>query len=253
MKIKILLNVCLALACSACLAITDSQPYKDSRKFYYTHINKPAVVDFSVAEISPIDSRLTKTFAALDKELTNLERELDGILDINNVQAITNLFSQFPWISHIYALSPEGEVMGAIPSYVPDNTSFYYIQEREVKAREIIAEIEENPMGHEIVLFRPYMLSGELQAFLAVTFDPKSLLPFVGDPSHVVFLSEKVPFWTGDFAYEDTPFALDWEKVLKSSSYDTVSNDQYEGAWIVRYYGGQRLVYGVLQEKGQEE
>lgn len=249
---KIFLSLCLALACSACLAITDSQTYKDSKRFYYTHINKPAVVDFTAAEISPIDSRLTKTFAALDKELTKLERGLDGILDISNVQAITDLFSQFPWISHIYALSPEGEVMGAIPSYLPDNTSFSYIQDREIKARELIAEIQENAAGYEIVLFRPYMFSGELKAFLAVTFDPKSLLPFVGDPSHVVFLSEKAPFWTGDFQYEDTPFALDWENELKSKSYDTVSNDSLEGAWIVRYYGGQRLVYGVLEEKEQE-
>ena len=226
MKTKILLSVCLAFLCFGCSAITDSQTYKDTKRFYYTHINKPAEVDFSVAEISPVDSRLTKTFAVLDKELTKLERALDGILDLGNAQAITDLFSQFPWISHIYALSPEGEIMGA--------------------------EIQENPVGYEIILFRPYMLSGEIKAFLAVSFDPKSLLPFVGDPSHVFFLSEKAPFWTGDFYYDDTPFALDWEKELKSKSYDTVSNDQYEGAWIVRNYGGQRLVYGVLQEKGQE-
>lgn len=252
MKKNSILCLCLAMACSACLAITDSQTYKDTKRFYYTYVNKPAVVDYTVAEISPIDSRLTKTFARMDKELTQLERALDGILDITNVQAITNLFSQFSWISHVYALSPEGEVLGAIPSYVPDNVNFSFIQDREIKAREIIAEIQENPLGYEIVLFRPYMMSGEIQAFLAVTFDPKSLLPYVGDPSHVMFLSEKAPFWTGDHFYDDTPFALDWTKELKSKSYDTVSNDAYEGAWIVRYYGGQRLIYGLMEEKGKE-
>ena len=70
MKTKILLSVCLAFLCFGCSAITDSQTYKDTKRFYYTHINKPAEVDFSVAEISPVDSRLTKTFAVLDKELT---------------------------------------------------------------------------------------------------------------------------------------------------------------------------------------
>ena len=177
MKKNSILCLCAAILCSGCLAITDSQTYKDTKKFYYTYVNKPAVVDYTVAEISPIDSRLTKTFAKMDKELTQLERALDGILDITNVQAITNLFSQFSWISHVYALSPEGEVLGAIPSYVPDNANFAYIQDREIKAREILAEIQENPLGYEIVLFRPYMMSGEIQAFLAVTFDPKSLLP----------------------------------------------------------------------------
>lgn len=252
MKTKFFLSVCLAFICSGCSTITDSQTYKDTRHFYYTYINKPAVVDFTVAEISPIDSRLTKTFAGLDKELTKLERELDGIIDISNAEAITNLFSGFPWISHIYALTPEGEVMGAMPSYVPDTASFGHIREKEIKSRGIIAEIQENPLGHEIVLFRPYMMSGELQAFLAVSFDPKSLLTYVGDPSHVFFLSEKAQFWTGNFSYEDTPFALDWERELKSKSYDIVSNDAYEGAWIVRYYGGLRLVYGILEEKGQK-
>lgn len=252
MKKNSILCLCAAILCSGCLAITDSQTYKDTKKFYYTYVNKPAVVDYTVAEISPIDSRLTKTFAKMDKELTQLERALDGILDITNVQAITNLFSQFSWISHVYALSPEGEVLGAIPSYVPDNANFAYIQDREIKAREILAEIQENPLGYEIVLFRPYMMSGEIQAFLAVTFDPKSLLPYVGDPSHVMFLSEQAPFWTGDFYYDDTPFALDWAQELKSKSYDTVSNDAYEGTWIVRYYGGQRLIYGIMEEKGKE-
>ena len=67
-----------------------------------------------------------------------------------------------------------------------------------------------------------------------------------------MFLSEQAPFWTGDFYYDDTPFALDWAQELKSKSYDTVSNDAYEGTWIVRYYGGQRLIYGIMEEKGKE-
>ncbi len=248
MKKNIIICLCVLLACSACSSLTDSRTFKDTRRFYYTHINKPAVVDYTVAEISPIDSRLTQTFAGLDKELTKLERELDSILDIGNAQAITGLFSKFPWISHIYALSPYGEVLGAIPSYVPDYAQFDYIAEKEVKSREIYADIRENAVGNEIVLLRPYLMSGEIQAFLAVSFDPKSLLPYVGDPSNVVFLAENTVFWVGNH----TPFALEWEKELKSRSYDIVSNDRYEGAWIVRYYGGLRLIYGIIEEKGQE-
>lgn len=252
MKKNIVICLYVLLVCSACSSLTDSQTFKDTRRFYYAHINKPAVVDYTVAEISPADSRLTQTFAGLDKELTKLERELDSILDIGNAQAITNLFSKFPWISHIYALSPYGEVLGAIPSYVPDYAQFDYIAEKEVKSREIYADIRENAVGNEIVLLRPYLMSGEIQAFLAVSFDPKSLLPYVGDPSNVIFLAENTVFWMGDHSYEDTPFALEWEKELKSKSYDIVSNDRYEGAWIVRYYGGLRLIYGVIEEKGQE-
>lgn len=92
MKKNIIICLCVLLACSACSSLTDSRTFKDTRRFYYTHINKPAVVDYTVAEISPIDSRLTQTFAGLDKELTKLERELDSILDIGNAQAITGLF-----------------------------------------------------------------------------------------------------------------------------------------------------------------
>ena len=197
MKKNIIICLCVLLACSACSSLTDSRTFKDTRRFYYTHINKPAVVDYTVAEISPIDSRLTQTFAGLDKELTKLERELDSILDIGNAQAITGLFSKFPWISHIYALSPYGEVLGAIPSYVPDYAQFDYIAEKEVKSREIYADIRENAVGNEIVLLRPYLMSGEIQAFLAVSFDPKSLLPYVGDPSNVVFLAENTVFGWG--------------------------------------------------------
>lgn len=248
-----LLALCLAFACSACSTVADSQTYKESRRFYYKHINKPAVVDFTdVAEVKPLDERLTKSFAAVDKELSKLEREMDSILALSNVEAIAGLFTKFPWISHIYALNPLGEIMGAMPSYVPDYADFLYINDKEIKNREVYADIREVPNGYEIILLRPYVTSGEVQGFLAVSFDPKSLLPYAGDPSDIVLLSEQGVFWTGSHLLEETPFALDWTQELKNKSYDTVENEKFKGAWLARYYGGTRLVYGILEEKGQE-
>lgn len=248
-----LLTLCLALACSACATIKDSDTYKESRRFYYKHINRPAVVDFTdVAEVKPLDEKLTKSFALLDKELTKLQREMDSILELSNVQAIAGLFTQFPWISHIYALDPAGEIMGAMPSYVPEYADFLYVNDKEIKSREVYADVREVPNGYEIVLLRPYMTSGEVQGFLAVSFDPKSLLPFAGDPSNIVLLSENSIFWTGNHLYEETPFNLDWSQELKNKSYDTVENDRFRGAWLARYYGGTRFVYGIMEEKEQE-
>lgn len=253
MKTKGTLLLCLALACSACATVKDSETFKDTRRFYYTHINKPAVVDFAdVAEISDLDSRLTKAFAQLDGQLTKLQREMDSILVISNVEAIAALFTKFPWISHIYALDSAGQIMGAMPSYIPEYADFSYVTDREVKTREVYADVREVPNGHEIAVLRPYMTSGEIQGYLVVTFDPKSLLPFVGDPSVIVFLSDTAVFWTGNHMYDDTPFALDWTDELKTKSYDTVGNDMFRGAWIARYFGGTRLIYGIMEEKGQE-
>lgn len=254
MKKNIVLCLCAALLFSACSTIKDSKTFKDSRRFYYSYINKPAKVDFSdVEEISPLDERLTKSFSLLDKELTKLQREMDSILDLSNSQAVAALFTQFPWISHIYALDSVGEIAGAMPSYVPDYARFDFLNEREIRTREIYAEVQEVPAGYEIVMVRPYMASGEIQGYLAVSFDPKSLLPFVGDPSDVVLLSENAVLWTGNHLYDDTPFSLDWTRELKNRSYDTVSNDNFEGVWLARYIGGIKLVYGVMQAKGQDE
>lgn len=252
MKIKNMLFLCMAFACSACATIKDSATYKDTRRFYFAHINRPAVVDFTdTAEVSEINSKLTKAFSQLDSQLTKLQREMDSILVLSNVEAIAALFTKFPWISHIYALDAQGEIMGAMPSYVPEYADFAYVNDKEVKTREVYADVKEVAGGYEVAVLRPYMTSGEIQGYLVVTFDPKSLLPFVGDPSDIVFLSDSAVFWTGNHLYEDTPFALDWTTELKSKSYDRVENDRYEGAWLVRYYGGTRLIYGIMEEKGQ--
>lgn len=253
MKKNIALALCLAVLCSACSTITDSTTYKDSRRFYFKHINKPAVVDFNdIAEVEKMEEQLTVSFARLDTELTNLQREMDSILDMSNQVAVTNLFTQFPWISHIYALDAYGDVQGAIPSFVPEYIDFSFIDEREIKTREIYAHIQETPNGNEIMVLRPYMQSGEILGYLAVSFDPKALLPFVGDASNIVFLGVNNVLWTGNYLYNETPFNLeDWQKEIDNKSFGYVENDTLKGAWLVRYFGGIPLIYGVMEERGK--
>ncbi len=253
MKKNIALALCLAVLCSACSTITDSTTYKDSRRFYFKHINKPAVVDFNdIAEVEKMEEQLTVSFARLDTELTNLQREMDSILDMSNQVAVTNLFTQFPWISHIYALDAYGDVQGAIPSFVPEYIDFSFIDEREIKTREIYAHIQETPNGNEIMVLRPYMQSGEILGYLAVSFDPKALLPFVGDASNIVFLGVNNVLWTGNYLYNETPFNLeDWQKEINNKSFGYVENDTLKGAWLVRYFGGIPLIYGVMEERGK--
>ena len=256
LKKNIFLAMCLVVLCSACTTITeitDSPTYKDTKRFYFKHVNKPAVVDFQdVAEVGEMEEKITVSFARLDSELTNLLREMDSILDISNQVAVTNLFTKFPWISHIYALDPYGDVQGAIPSFIPEYIDFSFIDDREVKTREIYANIQEIPGGgHEILVLRPYMQSGELLGYLAVSFDPKVLLPFVGDASNVLLLGVNQVLWTGNHLYSETPFDLkDWQAEINSKSFGHVENDKYKGAWLVRYLGGATLIYGVIEERG---
>lgn len=251
LKKKVVFTVCLAMLCSACSTITDSTTYKDTRRFYYKHINKPAVVDFEdIAKVGEKEKQLTNSFVRLDTELTNLQREMDSILDMSNQVAVTNLFTQFPWISHIYALDAYGDVQGAIPSFVPEYIDFSFIDSREVKTREIYAHIQQTPNGHEILVLRPYLQSGEILGYLAVSFDPKALLPFVGDASNVVFLGIDQVLWTGNYLYTETPFNIeDWQKEINNKSYGHVENEKLEGAWLVRYFGGIPLIYGVLDQR----
>lgn len=209
------------------------------------------MVDFTdIAEVGHIEEQLTNSFVRLDTELTNLQREMDSILDMSNQVAVTNLFTQFPWISHIYALDSYGDVQGAIPSFVPEYIDFSFIDTKEIKTREIYAHIQETPNGHEILVLRPYMQSGEILGYLAVSFDPKALLPFVGDASNVVFLGVNEVLWTGNYLYTETPFDLeDWQKEINNKSFGHVQNEKLTGAWLVRYFGGIPLIYGVMEQR----
>lgn len=238
----------MAFLLGAC-GIQATKPYKASKDFYYTHINRPLIVDLELEEnIEESERRLAERFVLLDKELSKLPRILDSILDPSDIQKTSTILQSLPWISNVCLLNSDTQIVAAMPESTFKAIDYSFLSEKEIKNRAFYTHILEDPRGPEVLAARPYMFNDELQGYLAANFDMRSLLPYVNDPSHVIIMTLDTLLWTGDYLYEDTPFAdVNWHEEIKNSSFGAIENSSMSAEWVAHYYGDLVFIFGIVK------
>lgn len=250
--------IALSLVCiftTGCGGIRDSKPVKSVKSFYNTYLNKPVVFEYKdIDSLKGIEREFAVRFARLDSELTSLERAMDSVLDPSRQEALINLLNQFPWVSNTFVVDPNEYILGAIPESAPAIIDFTYLEEKEVTSRELYATVLESEAGSLLLTARPYVHSEILMGYLGVSFDPRNLLPFVGDPSQVFILTPDVVLWSGNYILSSTPLeGIDWNSKIDHHSYGTVTSGDFKAFWLVRYFAGLPLIFGVIEEKNIAE
>ena len=252
MEIKMkLMNIVLIVSffiLGAC-GIRDHSTVQASKDFYFTHVNRPVELNLEHSEkLKDSERALSLKFAKLDRELTSLARVMDGILDPTNQAAVGALVNQFPWVSNAYVLDADNAILGAIPSVAPGTVNFDYLSEKEILARELYGHVLVSGDNTLILLARPYIQSGNLVGYLAVSFDSKALLPLVGDASHVFMRTIDDVLWTGDTYLSETPAAgTDWKTTLDKKSSGSFSSNGQTATWFTRYFAGLSFIFGLIE------
>lgn len=232
--------------------LTDTQAWKSSRRFYYSHVNTPARLDLSdPAGLSEADSRLASRLMAVDEQLTSLERALEALGSAPDQAAVNELLRRFPWLSGLTLTDETGVVIAAEPAMSLKQLDYTPLLEPvpESSPRALRTTVQDTPLGPEVLVARPFLVGSELQALLVAAFDFRSLLPYVATPGDLVVRTPEVLIWSGDLSYEDTPLAgTDWNTLLAKRSHGTIgSTSDKSGSfvWLVRYLGGQPLVFAT--------
>jgi len=228
--------------------LQDAKSVRATKEFYFTHINIPVDIELDNHEVLEIAERtLSIKFAKIDRELTSLARALDGVLDPTRQEQVAGLLNTFPWLSNAYVLDENARILGAIPAIASASVDFSYLSGKEIEPRELYAHVIANDGNAIFLLARPYIQSGTLVGYLGVSFDPRSLLPFVGDASNVFMRTVDDVLWVGDAEAQNTLLAgIDWTQVIDKDSLGKISKQGRTAIWFTRYYANMPLIFGVV-------
>ena len=241
------LLVALVLALPGCAQIEGY--YKDTKKFYYSHINRPSTLDVTDRTVlENAESGLVQRMVTLDSEIIKLEKALDAFATPPDAAGASALLRRFPWLSGLAMIAPDGTLGASIPPAPLKQLDYSPLLEPAPKAlpRDLRAFVQDTPLGPEIVLARPFLQEDQLQVILAASFDFRALLPYVSSPGDLVVRSADTLLWCGDIDYDASPMAkVDWAAMLKEESYGELSNENGSMIWVTRYLGGQPLVFAA--------
>lgn len=241
----------LVLPLSGC-GLTDTQAWKSSRRFYYSHVNTPARLDLSEpGSLSEADSRLATRLMAVDAQLTDLERALEALGGPPDQAGVEALMRRFPWLSGLTLVDSSGTVMASLPPALLKQLDYTRLLELAPKEspRALRADVQDTPLGPEVLMARPFLNGSEMHSMLVATFDFRSLLPYVSTPGDLIVRSPDVLLWSGDLYYEETALGgVDWPELLRRKSYGTLTGKTGASGnmvWMVRYMGGLPLVFAT--------
>lgn len=252
MRIRPVSPAALALAalvlmpCLGGCSLTDTQAWKSTRRLYYTYVNTPETLDVSdPATLSENDSRLASRLMTVDAQLTSLEQALDALGSVPDSAAVSELLRRFPWLSGLTLVDPSGAILAAEPPISLKQLDFTPLLESPADAspRALRAVVQDTPLGPEVLVARPLLLGGELQALLVASFDFRSLLPYVSAPGDLVVRTTDILLWAGDEA--GALAEVDWSAQIAKRSHGVVRADSGSFVWLVRYMGGQPLVFAT--------
>ena len=223
--------------------------FKDSKDFYYTHINRPSKLDVTDRTILEASERgLVQRMMVLDDELVKLEKALDAFAAPPDGEGASTFLRRFPWLSGLSMVAPDGTLGASIPPVPLKQLDYSPLLETAPKAlpRDLRSFVQDTPLGPEIVVARPFLSEDQLQVLLVASFDFRALLPYVASPDDLVVRSADTLIWCGDLDYNATPMAgIDWPSYLKEHSYGELSNDSGTMIWVSRYIGGKPLVFAT--------
>lgn len=252
MRIRSVSPAALALAalivmpCLGGCGLTDTQVWKSTRRLYYTYVNTPETIDVSEpATLPENESRLASRLMAVDGQLTSLEQALDALGTVPDSAAVGELLRRFPWLSGLTLIDPSGAILAAEPPMALKRLDFTPLLETPPNSppRALRAVVQDTPLGPEVLVARPLLLGGELQALLAASFDFRSLLPYASAPGDLVIRTADILLWAGD---ETGSLAgVDWSAEIAKRSHGVVRTDSGSFVWLVRYMGGQPLVFAT--------
>lgn len=232
--------------------LTDTQAWKSSRRFYYSHVNTPAKLDLSEpGDLSEADSRLAARLMAVDAQLTDLERALEALGGPPDQAGVEALMRRFPWLSGLTLVDAGGTVMASLPPVPLKQLDFASLLEPDPKTspRALRAAVQDTPLGPEMLMGRPFLNGSDMRSMLVASFDFRSLLPYVSSPGDLIVRSPDVLVWSGDLYYDETALGgTDWPELLRKKSHGAMTGKSGKTGsmvWMVRYVGGLPLVFAT--------
>ena len=224
-----------------------------TQSLYSTYLNPPASVDYTdKGDVHDYQKILAGRMKGVELQLTTLERYMRSADKPPSNESVIAVREKFPWLSGVVAVDSNGEILAQEPPYEMKQLDFTKLLQRHDStsmSRTLIGSIQNTLLGPECILAVPIYHNSDFLGLYVVHFDIRSLLLGTMDAPELVIASPDVVLWPGKYVYPETPLAgIDWKNLLVDEVYGIVRNERGAFCWMVRYLGGEPLIFATPVE-----
>lgn len=246
-----LLLTALSLASGCSSYQPTKNAWKSTKGFWNAYVSPPASVDYEEkGDISPRALALTSSMMGIDVELGRLERVMLNADKPPTREWLSTFFASFPWISGFAGVKYDGTILGQEPATSMKELDFIPLlyEDKKQNSRALRADVQNTPLGPEIMLAAPLYDGVDFLGVVAAYFDMRALMQYSSNPEDMVILTPQALLWPGKYDFAATPLAgVNWSEAISKSSSGVCTNATGSFYYIVRYLGNLPLVFAVVE------
>lgn len=246
-----LLLTALSLASGCSSYQPTKNAWKSTKGFWNAYVSPPASVDYEEkGDISPRALALTSSMMGIDVELGRLERVMLNADKPPTREWLSTFFASFPWISGFAGVKYDGTILGQEPATSMKELDFIPLlyEDKKQNSRALRADVQNTPLGPEIMLAAPLYDGVDFLGVVAAYFDMRALMQYSSNPEDMVMLTPQALLWPGKYDFAATPLAgVNWSEAISKSSSGVCTNATGSFYYIVRYLGNLPLVFAVVE------
>ncbi len=236
--VLLVLTVCFLISCSPRDKLFPSGPQE-----YQIEPNRQ--------DLTPVELKLANRIYPADTQLSSLMRRLEGQDAYPDQAWKQQLLQDFPWLSGIAVLDRQGDILSRQPEIAEKELEFspLFPESLELRRGRIMLEIEDSPLGPEILLTTGIHQDYDLERLVVAHFDPSSFIAQAEESQEIILTGTDQVLWTGGRQeLENKLEELDWKGMTDDRVSGRIQLDGEEYFWFARAVNQDWLIYLVQDE-----
>ncbi len=202
-------------------------------------------------DMDKLHLELTENIYPMDTQLSMLLRRLSVRDDYPTREWKENLVRDFPWLNGITVLDTENRVRSEYPEDGIKQLEYSPLFSRalELPLGQTMLEVEDTPLGPEILLAVAVYQDFETDGLTVVHFDPRSFVADSTNPDEIILVCREKVVWPGQ--YQELQEALEqveWRELTRKKISGKIEVENSRFFWFARAVGEDWLIY-LLKDK----
>lgn len=228
------------------LSSTGCARFMELRDRYWPSGPSEYEMEMPRKDIDRIEKRLAENIYPMDTQLSSLLRRLSVRDDYPSLQWKENLAQSFTWLNGITVLDASENILSRYPEEGIKQLDFDPLFPRalDLPLGRTMLELEDTPLGPEIILASAVYQDFRIDGLIAVHFDPRSFIADSNDPDDIIMICKDRVVWPGQ--YQDLQEKLEnvhWSELTRKKIRGRVKLDNRDFFWFARAVGQDWIIY----------
>ena len=243
--IPVVLVLALTLLTPGCGGITEL------RDRYWPTGPSEYEMKVSDKDLDKMHLELIENIYPMDRQLSMLLRRLSVKDDYPAREWKENLVSDFPWLNGITVLDTDNTVLSEYPEAGIKKLEYTPLFPRalDLPLGQTMLEVEDSPLGPEILLAVAVYQDFETDGLTVVHFDPRSFVADSTNPDEIVLICRDKVVWPGQYQQlQEAMEQVEWRELTRKKISGRIEVDKSKFFWFARAVGEDWLIY-LLKDK----